>query len=130
MARSIKKGFFVDYHLLEKIEKAVKTGASAVYVEDLKEEFVTDFIFPAFKANAIYEGRYLLGTALAAMVLVGSLLVGDSVKATLNNIVLRLLATMPPGKATFTIMATNRPFFAITGWPPRGTWIVLPAWST
>jgi len=45
--------------------KAIKTGASKVYVEDLKEEFVTDFIFPAFKANAIYEGRYLLGTSLA-----------------------------------------------------------------
>ena len=42
-----------------------RTGASKVFVEDLKEEFVTDFIFPAFKANAIYEGRYLLGTALA-----------------------------------------------------------------
>jgi argininosuccinate synthase len=46
-------------------EKALKAGASKVFVEDLKEEFVTDFIFPAFKANAIYEGRYLLGTALA-----------------------------------------------------------------
>jgi argininosuccinate synthase len=46
-------------------EKALKAGASKVYVEDLKAEFVTDFIFPAFKANAIYEGRYLLGTALA-----------------------------------------------------------------
>ena len=46
-------------------EKALKVGASKVYVEDLKEEFVTDFIFPAYKANAIYEGRYLLGTALA-----------------------------------------------------------------
>jgi argininosuccinate synthase len=46
-------------------EKALKAGASKVYVEDLKEEFVVDFIFPAFKANAIYEGRYLLGTALA-----------------------------------------------------------------
>ncbi len=45
--------------------KAFKTGASKVRVEDLKEEFVTDFIFPAFKANAVYEGRYLLGTALA-----------------------------------------------------------------
>jgi len=45
--------------------KALQTGASAVHVEDLREEFVTDFIFPAFKANAIYEGRYLLGTALA-----------------------------------------------------------------
>lgn len=47
------------------MEKALKTGASKVYVEDLKEEFVTDFIFPAIKANAIYEGRYLLGTSLA-----------------------------------------------------------------
>jgi argininosuccinate synthase len=46
-------------------EKAVETGASKVYLEDLKEEFVTDYIFPAFKANAIYEGSYLLGTALA-----------------------------------------------------------------
>jgi argininosuccinate synthase len=46
-------------------KKALATGASKVFVEDLKEEFVTDFIFPAFKANALYEGRYLLGTALA-----------------------------------------------------------------
>ncbi len=46
-------------------EKALKTGASKVYIEDLREEFVTDFIFPSIKANALYEGRYLLGTALA-----------------------------------------------------------------
>ncbi len=46
-------------------EKALGVGASKVYVEDLKKEFVTDFIFPAIKANAIYEGRYLLGTSLA-----------------------------------------------------------------
>jgi argininosuccinate synthase len=46
-------------------QKALATGASKAYVEDLKEEFVTDFIFPALKANAIYEGRYLLGTSLA-----------------------------------------------------------------
>ncbi len=45
--------------------KALAVGASKVYVEDLKGEFVTDFIFPAIKANAIYEGRYLLGTSLA-----------------------------------------------------------------
>ena len=44
-------------------EKALTTGATKVYVEDLKEELVTDYIFPAIKANAIYEGRYLLGTA-------------------------------------------------------------------
>jgi argininosuccinate synthase len=46
-------------------EKALKTGAARVYVEDLKEELVTDYVFPAVKANAIYEGRYLLGTSLA-----------------------------------------------------------------
>jgi argininosuccinate synthase len=46
-------------------KKALRSGAAKVRVEDLKEEFVTDFIFPAFKANALYEGRYLLGTALA-----------------------------------------------------------------
>ena len=46
-------------------DKATTVGAAKVYVEDLKREFVTDFIFPAFKANCIYEGRYLLGTAIA-----------------------------------------------------------------
>jgi argininosuccinate synthase len=46
-------------------EKALKLGASKVYVEDLREEFVTDYIFPAIRANAIYEGVYLLGTSLA-----------------------------------------------------------------
>lgn len=46
-------------------EKALKLGASKVYVEDLREEFVQQYVFQALKANAIYEGRYLLGTALA-----------------------------------------------------------------
>ena len=46
-------------------EKALKTGATKVYVEDLREEFVRDFIFPAVRANAVYEGTYLLGTSLA-----------------------------------------------------------------
>ena len=45
--------------------RALATGASKVYVEDLRRELVTDFIFPAFAGNAVYEGRYLLGTALA-----------------------------------------------------------------
>lgn len=46
-------------------EKAVKTGASAVYVEDLREEFARDFVFFAMQANALYEGTYLLGTSVA-----------------------------------------------------------------
>ena len=46
-------------------EKAIATGASKVYIENLSEEFVQDFVFPIIKANAIYEGGYLLGTAIA-----------------------------------------------------------------
>lgn len=46
-------------------EKAIKTGASKVYIEDLKEEFITDYLFKGIKSGAIYEGKYLLGTAFA-----------------------------------------------------------------
>jgi argininosuccinate synthase len=46
-------------------EKAIKTGASKIYIEDLREEFVRDFVFMAMKANAVYEGTYLLGTSIA-----------------------------------------------------------------
>ncbi len=46
-------------------EKALATGASQVFVEDLREEFVADYVFPMFRGNAIYEGVYLLGTSIA-----------------------------------------------------------------
>jgi len=46
-------------------EKARATGASTVYIEDLREDFVSNYVFPALRANAIYEGTYLLGTSLA-----------------------------------------------------------------
>ena len=46
-------------------EKAIATGADKVYIDDLREEFVRDFVFPMFRANAIYEGHYLLGTSIA-----------------------------------------------------------------
>ncbi|MBN2858889.1 MAG: argininosuccinate synthase [Sphaerochaetaceae bacterium] len=46
-------------------DKALATGASKVYVEDLKEELVTGYIYHALKANAVYEGKYLLGTSIA-----------------------------------------------------------------
>ena len=46
-------------------EKAIKTGASKLYVEDLNKEFVEDYIFPTLKAGAKYEGKYLLGTSFA-----------------------------------------------------------------
>jgi argininosuccinate synthase len=50
-------------------EKALKTGASKCLIRDLREEFVRDFVFPACRANAVYEGQYLLGTSLARPVL-------------------------------------------------------------
>lgn len=56
-------GQIEDFKAVEK--KAYDTGATKVCIVDLKEEFVTDFIFPALKGNALYEGRYLLGTSLA-----------------------------------------------------------------
>ncbi|MFT7106995.1 MAG: argininosuccinate synthase [Yoonia sp.] len=45
--------------------KAEMMGASSIYIEDLREEFVRDFVFPMFRANALYEGLYLLGTSIA-----------------------------------------------------------------
>ena len=47
------------------VEKAKKSGAAQVVVEDLREEFVTDYLWPLLKAGAVYEGRYLLGTSIA-----------------------------------------------------------------
>jgi len=46
-------------------EKALRTGAVKAYVEDLREEFARDFVFPMLRAGAVYEGRYLLGTSIA-----------------------------------------------------------------
>jgi argininosuccinate synthase len=46
-------------------EKALRTGASSVHIKDLREEFVRDFVFPMLRANAVYEGAYLLGTSIA-----------------------------------------------------------------
>ncbi len=45
--------------------KAESGGACQVFIEDLRDEFVSDFVFPMFRANALYEGTYLLGTAIA-----------------------------------------------------------------
>ena len=47
------------------VEKAYATGASKVIVEDLRQEFLTDYVFPAIQAGAVYEHKYLLGTSLA-----------------------------------------------------------------
>jgi argininosuccinate synthase len=46
-------------------QKAKKFGVKKIYIEDLREEFVRDFVFPMFRANTVYEGEYLLGTSIA-----------------------------------------------------------------
>jgi argininosuccinate synthase len=61
-------------------EKALSTGASSYVVEDLRETFVRDFVFPALRANALYEGEYLLGTSLARPCIIEAMM--KTVKAT------------------------------------------------
>ena len=46
-------------------KKAEMFGVKEIYIEDLREDFVRDYVFPMFRANALYEGSYLLGTAIA-----------------------------------------------------------------
>ncbi len=55
-------------------EKALSSGASDIHIVDLREEFVRDYVFPAIQANAVYEGYYLLGTALARPVIAKALI--------------------------------------------------------
>ena len=50
-------------------EKAIRSGAAKIFIEDLTEEFVKDYVFPTLKAGAIYEGKYLLGTSFARPVI-------------------------------------------------------------
>lgn len=54
-----------DDDLSDVESKALSTGATKVYIEDLRETFVRDFVFPMFRANTVYEGEYLLGTSIA-----------------------------------------------------------------
>ena len=60
-----------DFEFVKK--KALKTGASKVYVEDLREEFITEYIWPTLKAGAVYEGKYLLGTSMARPIIAQAL---------------------------------------------------------
>ncbi|MEO0920076.1 MAG: argininosuccinate synthase domain-containing protein, partial [Pseudomonadota bacterium] len=46
-------------------QKAEMLGIKEIYIDDLREEFISDFVFPMFRANAVYEGIYLLGTSIA-----------------------------------------------------------------
>ena len=67
-------------------EKAKLLGIKQIYIEDLREEFVSDYVFPMFRANALYEGLYLLGTSIARPLIAKRRYQGD-----------RALAGMGPG---------------------------------
>lgn len=67
LAMAGEVGIGIDRDFL--IQKALKCGASACFVEDIAEEFITDFIYPTLKAGAMYEGKYLLGTSFARPVI-------------------------------------------------------------
>jgi len=62
-------GFCADIGQEEELDgleaKAIKTGASKIYIDNLQEEFARDFIYPIIQASAIYEGQYFLGTSIA-----------------------------------------------------------------
>ena len=62
-------GFCADIGQEEELDgleqKAIKTGASKIYIDNLQEEFARDFIYPMLRAGAIYEGQYFLGTSIA-----------------------------------------------------------------
>ncbi len=75
-------------------EKALRSGASKVYIEDLTEEFVTDYVFPVLKAGAIYEKKYLLGTSFARPLMAKKMVEIAEQEAQLPS------ATVPPVKAT------------------------------
>ena len=75
-------------------EKAIQTGASKLYIEDMRQEFITDYIFPTLKAGARYERTYLLGTSLRVLVSPNDLSIS------LNGSKLTPLLTVAPEKAT------------------------------
>jgi len=67
-------------------EKAISMGAKEIFIEDLREEFTQNYIFPMFRANALYEGVYMLGTAIARP-LIGKRLVEIAHETLLHSIV-------------------------------------------
>jgi len=86
--------------------KGLATGAEKVIISDLKKEFVEDYIFPAFRSNAIYEGSYLLGTSLARPIIAREQVrIAHAEGADAS-------ATGPPARATIRC-ALNWPIWAL-----------------
>ena len=82
-------------------KKAKDTGASACHILDLREEFVRDFVFPMFRANAIYEGRYFLGTSIARPLIAKAQMEIAARKAPTPS------PTAPPARATTRCVSSS-----------------------
>lgn len=87
--------------------KAEAMGVKEIYIEDLREEFVRDYVFPMFRANAIYEGEYLLGTSIARP------LIAKRLVEIAEGPALTPSPTVPPARATIRCVSSWAP----TRWP-------------
>ena len=87
--------------------KAKAMGVKEIYIEDLREEFVRDYVFPMFRANAIYEGEYLLGTSIARPLIAKRLVEIAAETAPTPS------PTAPPARATIRCASSWAP----TRWP-------------
>jgi argininosuccinate synthase len=84
--------------------KAEAAGVKEIYIEDLREEFVRDFVYPMFRANAIYEGEYLLGTSIARPLIAKRLVeIAAETGADASS------ATAPPARATTRSASSSAP---------------------
>lgn len=84
-------------------KKAEMLGIKEIYIEDVREEFVRDFVFPMFRANAVYEGVYLLGTSIARPLISKHLI--DIARKTGAD----AIAMAQPARATTRCASNSRP---------------------
>ena len=99
-------------------EKALSSGASDIFIVDLREEFVRDYVFPAIQANAVYEGYYLLGTALARPV------IGKALIDVANEVGAVAIAHGATGKGNDQVR------FELTGYALKPEVEVIAPWRT
>ena len=112
-------GFCADIGQEEELDgleaKAIKTGASKIYIDNLQEEFARDFIYPMLRAGAIYEGQYFLGTSIARPLIAKRMVeIAKKEKPTPSRTVRRARATTkcasnsPPPRSRPTCRSSRR----------------------
>ena len=94
-------------------KKAQLMGVKQIFIEDLREEFVRDFVFPMFRANTLYEGEYLLGTSIARPLIAKRMI----------DIARNKLAAQPTSQLSFAVADADEPLFG------HGTWDAVLAFN-